>query len=270
MMKYIKDQDWDTLGKQFRSAEPFPSICIDNFLDSEFALEVSKSYPDFSNAQKQGREFRTVNEKCKVEIIDPLKFPEPIARLRKALASEEFLSSMQRLSGIEDLRFDPNFSGGGMHMTNHSGILDVHVDFNYSKEIDLYRRLNILIYFNQTWKENWGGEVELWDKNVSNCINRFSPVLNRCVIFATSDFSFHGVTAVDAPLGNPRKSFAIYLYNSESSSTTFGEHHSTVFRARPDEKFKKYYSMPIESAKRKVSKTIRSGKSLAKGILGRE
>ena len=65
-MKPINNQNWQALGKEFQQAEPFPSICIDNFLNPEFALELSRSYPDFSHAQKQGKEFRTVNEKSKV------------------------------------------------------------------------------------------------------------------------------------------------------------------------------------------------------------
>ena len=265
-MSHINTQNWEALGKQFQNANPFPSICIDNFLDADFAVEVARSYPDFSNAQKQGREFRTVNEKSKVQITNSSKFPKPVAQLHKALASRDFISSMQTLSGINGLSFDEHFSGGGMHITNRSGILDVHVDFNYSEEIQLYRRLNILVYLNETWEESWGGEVELWDKEVKNCISQIPPLINRCVIFATSDSSFHGVTAVNAPPGNPRKSFAIYLYNNESSSTAHGKHHGTIFRARPDEKLKKYYSMPVESGKKTLVKAYRSGKSLVKNV----
>lgn len=156
-MHLINCQNWEDICKQFLNAAPFPSICIDNFLNNEFALELSRSYPNFKNAQGLGFEFSTVNEKKKVQITDPKKFPEPVHRLHKELSSSAFLEAMQTMSGIDNLQFDQEFSGGGMHMTNSEGILDVHVDFNYSEKLNLYRRLNILIYLNEKWEDDWGG-----------------------------------------------------------------------------------------------------------------
>ena len=156
-----------------------------------------------------------------------------------------------------------------MHVTNSSGILDVHVDFNYSEKLKLYRRLNILIYLNEEWQEDWGGNIELWDKEVKNCVHSFAPVLNRCLIFSTSDYSFHGVTAVTTPPGIDRKSFAIYLYNKNPSENVFGESHSTIFKARPDESLKKYWRMPVEAGMKKLATTLHNGKQLVKRIIGR-
>jgi len=268
-MDVINHQDWAALSSKFRQAAPFHSICIDNFLSPKFALELSRSYPDFSDARNQGLEFSTVNEKRKVQITDLEKFPAPAKKLHDALASDEFLKSMETLSGIKDLSFDNNYAGGGLHITNSTGILDVHVDFNFSEALQLYRRLNILIYLNEEWQEDWGGKIELWDRKIKNCIESYSPVLNRCLIFATSDYSFHGVTAVKSPPGIDRKSFAIYLYNEESNPDVYGESHSTVFKARPGEKFKKYYQMPAEAGMKKLSQAIHGGKQIIKRVIGR-
>jgi len=268
-MGVINNQDWQNLREKFLNATPFPSICIDNFLSPEFALEVSRSYPKFSNALGQGLEFSTVNEKQKVQITESEKFPDPVKKLYQALAGEKFIHSMQALSGIDELSFDDHFAGGGMHITNTSGILDVHIDFNFSKNLQLYRRLNILIYLNEEWLEDWGGKIELWDKKIKKCIHGYSPVLNRCLIFATSDYSFHGVTAVNAPPGIERKSFAIYLYNKGPSENVDGEYHSTVFKARPNEKFKKFCQMPAEAGVKKMKDTFHSGKQLVKKIIGK-
>ena len=56
----------------------------------------------------------------------------------------------------------------------------------------LDRRLNILIYLNHNWKENNGGHLELWDKEMKNCEKKVLPIFNRMVIFSTTDFSYHG------------------------------------------------------------------------------
>jgi Rps23 Pro-64 3,4-dihydroxylase Tpa1-like proline 4-hydroxylase len=267
-MQLINEQNWEALGKKFRNADPFPSICIDNFLDHQFVLELSRSYPEFDSAQRLGLEFSTVNEKKKVQITDPSKFPKSVNQLQQEFSSAEFLTAMEEMSGIRDLHFDPEFSGGGMHITNSTGILDVHVDFNFSESLDLYRRLNLLLYLNEKWDDKWGGSVELWDKDVKKCVQSYAPILNRCVIFATSDQSFHGVSTVCSPPNHPRKSFAIYLYNEAPSSTKFGHSHSTIFKARPTERLKKYILMPAEEGWRKASATIRSGKKLIKRVSG--
>ena len=260
----IHKHDWEALGQKFRAAKPFPNICIDNFLDTNFALEIARSFPSYSEAKSQGRAFDKVNEREKVQITNSELFPSAISRLHKLLASNEFISAMEEISGIKNLKFDDKFAGGGMHMTNRSGILDVHVDFNRLDALGLYRRLNILIYFNEEWQESWGGNIELWDKNVSKCEKSISPKLNRCLIFETSEHSFHGVTAVRSPEGIPRKSFAIYLYNEVSDSDFNTRSHSTIFRARPEEKLKKYVTMPAETLLQNLKKYNNRLKSIVK------
>ena len=266
-MSVLNDHDWEQIGRDFKSADPFPSICIDNFLKPEFANLLAASYPDYLNAKNIGREFSSVNEKLKVQVTDPAIFPDPVSKLCETLGSEEFLQTLSKVSGIQNLKWDPNFTGGGMHITRPAGILDVHVDFNFEKKLNLYRRLNILIYLNPVWEQDWGGEVELWDREVKGCKQAFLPLLNRCVLFATSDFSFHGVTAVKAPDGITRNSLAAYYYTEDAGDNAgevWGGNHSTIFRARPSEKGKKYLSMPLERIKRKCQRWLGKIKSKLK------
>ena len=239
VMSIVREQDWDVLGKQFKEAKPFPSICIDNFLVTDFANEVASAYPDFNAAQEMGKEFTGVNERLKVQITEPRKFPDSIAQLAEAIGSQDFLDKLTVLTGIKELHWDPKFVGGGMHLTGPTGILDVHVDFNFEKKLDLYRRLNILIYLNPVWQSGWGGSVELWDRDVENCMHSFEPVFNRCVLFETSDYSFHGVKQVKCPENMTRNSFAAYYYSEdagEHAGFAYGGNHTTIFKARPDTK----------------------------------
>ena len=41
----------------------------------------------------------------------------------------------------------------------------------------LDRRLNILIYLNQNWKDHNGGHLELWDKNMKIVRKKFYQFL---------------------------------------------------------------------------------------------
>ena len=208
MTTIIRPFDRDALRERVRTARPFPHFSIDNFLEEGFAREAERSFPTFEEASRMGRGFEAVNEKKKIQITDSAKFPAPILRLHEALASQEWLDTVSYLMDIPRLLADPQLAGGGIHETGPRGHLDVHVDFNYIEDRQLHRRQNILVYFNPEWKQEWGGNIELWDRGVKNCVQSFSPVFNRCVVFETNEISYHGVTAVTCPPDRARKSFA--------------------------------------------------------------
>ena len=246
--------DLDDLSARFQSAVPFPSICIDNFLDEAFAHEVADAFPSFEEAKRLGHGFNAVNERGKYQIPDSSQFPEPILKLHESLSSHEFLSAMEKMSGIEGLVADAHLVGGGIHQTGPRGHLDVHVDFNYITKLRLHRRLNILVFFNREWQSSWGGNLELWDADVKTCHHSFEPLFNRCCIFQTSEISFHGVTAVKCPSNFARKSFAAYYYTNETDDSFIERAHSTIFKARPDERLKRNVLMPMERLKSILSK----------------
>lgn len=69
----------EELRHQFVNATPYPFLQIDNFLDAAFAEEVAAAYPSFEVALAQGKSFKAVNEKKKVQITDASRFPDPVA-----------------------------------------------------------------------------------------------------------------------------------------------------------------------------------------------
>lgn len=261
----IQPIDRDALRRQVRNASPFPFFCIDGFLEPEAAERVLAAYPSYEDALKMGRSFAAVNERGKVQVTDASKFAEPIAELNRALAAPEFLGLLGDVFGMPDLLADDQLVGGGIHQTGPRGHLDVHVDFNYIPDRQLHRRLNILIYFNKDWDPSWGGNIELWDRDVTTCAHSFSPIFNRCVVFETNDISYHGVSAVKCPEGRSRKSFAAYYYTREAPAHWDGQAHSTIFKARPDEVLKGSVLMPLERAKRGVLGALRKVKKSLKG-----
>ncbi len=257
--------DREALRSQVRIAQPFPHFCIDNFLVPDFAEKVLASFPSFQEAEQLGRKFEAVNERNKVQITDSTKFPEAISRLNQVLSSEEWLETMSYVMDIPNLVADATLAGGGIHETGPRGHLDVHVDFNYLQEQALHRRLNILVYFNKNWRPEWGGNIELWDKDVKTCHQSLSPVFNRCVVFATNEISYHGVTAVQCPEASSRKSFAAYYYTKEAPAGWDGQTHSTVFKARPNERVKGFVSMPMERLARSVKYLLRTLRDKVRG-----
>jgi Rps23 Pro-64 3,4-dihydroxylase Tpa1-like proline 4-hydroxylase len=266
-MTAILPFDADRLRREFQSAQPFRFVKIDDFLDPDFALEVASSYPRFEVAANLGKGFESANEHLKVQVTNCELYPPAVRKLHDALATQEFLDALSAITGIPKLLADETMVGGGMHQTGPRGRLDVHVDFNFLPERKLHRRLNILIYLNPDWERAWGGRVELWDRQVKVCHHSFDPILNRCVIFETNEISFHGVEAVTCPPTTTRRSFAGYYYTAEAPAGWDGTIHSTIFRARPNERIKGLVLMPLERIGTRLTASYRNLKHSVKRVI---
>lgn len=247
--------------------DPFSHFCFDQFLDPDFANEIHDAFPSYEEALEVGFQFKAVNERYKVQVTDSKKFPKPILELHELLADDAFVAKVGDMLQIPNLVADPDLQGGGIHETNSGGHLDVHIDFNYVKQKEWHRRVNILLYFNKDWKPEYGGDFEVWDKDVKNCKGRFAPEFNRACGFATGEYSWHGVTPVKCPEDRMRKSFAVYYYTKEAPEGWDGTVHSTIFKARPEEWMKGSVAMPVENAIKGTKNAIAGIKSGIKSII---
>ena len=111
---------------------------------------------------------------------------------------------------------------------------------------DWHRRINVLIYLNEKWDDNWGGQLELWDKKMKNCVIKISPIFNRCVIFNTDYNSFHGhPEPMTCPKNIYRKSIALYYYlNPKKGVKTI----ATNYKPRPKDNFFKRFLIYIDKS----------------------
>lgn len=135
------------------------------------------------------------------------------------LNSSTFLDFLSKITGIENLIADSYFEGGGMHQIRRGGKLKIHADFNRHPRYDLDRRLNALLYLNPDWQEEYGGNLELWDRHMTSCVVRIAPLFNRFVVFATTDFTYHGhPDPLTCPEDVTRKSLALYYYTHERAT----------------------------------------------------
>jgi hypothetical protein len=127
--------------------------------------------------------------------------------------SPEFCRYMEEVTGIAPITADPTLAGGGLHEIRRGGYLRVHTDFNFHPATQLNRRLNLLLYLNPEWKDEWNGHIELWNEEISRPYLRLAPLSNRALLFETTETSYHGHPA---PLATPpdvyRRSMATYYY----------------------------------------------------------
>lgn len=219
----------EEMAQKYQTNEPFPHIVIDNFMDEAILSDISNDFPDLYNLP--GEAYKTRLERKKISQKQEF-FSNTTNEVIRYLNSEPFLRQLEFLTGIErPLIADKGIIGGGLHQTKRGGLLKIHTDFNKHPFHKWDRRLNILIYLNKDWQDEWGGAVELWDKDMKECKVKVMPRFNTCVIFSTSEISFHGhPDPLTCPEDVSRKSLALYYYTDGRPEET--ELHSTYFRSR--------------------------------------
>lgn len=215
-------------AKEYQSGEPYHHICIDNFLPMEV---IDKVRADLGSLPESDRSFDAAQERFKSQ-YNPDILPDYTRHLFHTFNSSAFIGFLERMTGIRGLIPDPYFVGAGIHKTLTGGHLDIHADFNVHKRMRVERRLNILIYLNPVWKEEYGGSFEVWDKGMTTKMASFAPTENRMVCFSTASDTFHGnPEPVNHPDGLPRQSIALYYYTATWDSSRV--EHSTLFKPRP-------------------------------------
>ena len=198
--------------ERFVNANPFPFIIIDDSFSKEFLNEVLNQFPNLTE-QKKTTNYDNKNE-VKFANNQYKNFPNNIKKLFDFLNSDFFLNFLQRITNIQE-KLIPDFelNGGGLHEIKKGGLLKIHSDFNKHPSLDLDRRLNVLIYLNKDWKEEYGGHLEFWDKEMTSCREKVLPIFNKMVIFSTTDNSNHGhPDPLNCPDNMSRKSIATYYY----------------------------------------------------------
>jgi Rps23 Pro-64 3,4-dihydroxylase Tpa1-like proline 4-hydroxylase len=215
----------------YRTARPFPHIVIDNLLPAELLDRAVRAFPGPQDLK--WIEYDRDHER-KLAFPAAEKLPTVLRDVLYFFNSAPALEFLEILTGIEGLLPDPYFVGGGLHQIERGGHLGVHADFNKYERFDLDRRLNLLLYLNRDWPEEYGGHLELWDRTMSHCVERVLPLFNRCVVFSTTDFSFHGhPVPLNCPPDRTRRSLATYYYTNGRPEDEASASHSTLFQKRP-------------------------------------
>lgn len=223
---------------EFVNAYPFPHIVIDYFFEAGHAERLLAEFPPFDPANALN-EFGEVGRKATVTDIG--KISPFYAQVYRFIASQNYLDFISQVTGIPDLLFDESLFGGGTHENLEGQDLDPHVDFNYLEDRMLHRRLNVLLYLNKEWEKSWGGCIELHSnprRPMENQIKVVTPLFNRCVIFETSERSWHGFERIRLPENkkqHSRKMLSVYLYTRDRPAEQIAPPHSTFYvqRAKP-------------------------------------
>jgi Rps23 Pro-64 3,4-dihydroxylase Tpa1-like proline 4-hydroxylase len=222
---YFKGSDLEKLASEyserFSSGKPFPHVVIPNFLPESIAQAIGAEFPDPNainwrvagpgDAQHSGD--KNIE---KISTSQEEMFPPLIRHMMHEFNSGIFLSFIEKLTGFKGLAPDPWYHGCGLHSTGRGGRLMIHADASRHPNPRFDQILNMIYYATPNWREEWGGHLELWNEDASECISKVAPQFNSMLIFFTGVKSYHGHPH---PLTTPpdvrRNSLAAYYYTTD-------------------------------------------------------
>lgn len=222
------------LAEDYAQAYPFPHTVIDGVFPVAVTRRLLAHFP--ADAKAHDKVYEKGYGGTHKRQISPYDCDATIQAAFAFFNSAAMLQFIESLTGIKGLLPDPYFAGGGLHETSRGGLLGIHADFQVNEGLQLYRRVNMLVYLNEDWKTEYGGELELWDREMQAKQISVQPVFNRCVIFNTDADSFHGhPDPLKTPEGITRKSLALYYYQALPIPNVAGDSRHTLYVARPDD-----------------------------------
>jgi Rps23 Pro-64 3,4-dihydroxylase Tpa1-like proline 4-hydroxylase len=252
-LRFIDLSQFEEKGKKLHETyiqeKPFPHIVIDNFLPEDILDQVLEEFADPD--QLEWVSYNNPREQ-KLGSASEEQLGAATRLLLYQLNSSLFLNFLESLTGVKGLIPDPHFQGAGLHQIKPGGFMKIHADYNYLARLNLEHRINLLLYLNKNWKEEYGGHFELWDRDMSSCQKRVLPIFNRCLVFTSTDTSFHGhPNPLTCPDNRTRRSLAVNYYTATASGISTDQHQS-LWKVRPGEKVPIHVQQNREFAKRIV------------------
>jgi len=220
----------------FSAGFPFNHVIIDNFFTPEFAKSLEKEFPPYESEDWHYYCNPLENKKT---LNNWNIFGSQTYKCFTYLCSDEFVNT---LSGMVGVRLFPDIGlhGGGLHIHESGGNLNPHLDYNIHPKLGLQRKLNLLVYLSESLRPEFGGQLGFWEHDSlenqpGKLVKEIDPIFNRCVIFDTTQNSWHGISRVLKMQQNVfRKSIAVYyLCQPEEGATA---RYKALFAPRDDQK----------------------------------
>jgi len=218
----------EILKEDYLLSSPYPSIVLSDFLDHtvlSMCEYEARGLSDNMNSEKWRFNESDAHEDqvlkygiSNVEHMTPMLYA-----VSHYMNSPVFIEFLRKLTGIEDLIGDPMLVGGGLHITKKGGKLSIHHDFtdHTIDGVEYKRHVNLLIYLNKDWRQEWGGNLELWSPDLSKMIKKLPIKFNNAVIFNIDNAPHGHPNPLACPPGESRRSLAFYYYSKEKTVHDF-------------------------------------------------
>jgi Rps23 Pro-64 3,4-dihydroxylase Tpa1-like proline 4-hydroxylase len=223
---------------------------IDNLLDKDTCQKIYAAFPkdakNFQNLQSfKERKKTSSNLRMQKKILTNITY---------AFQDKRFIELISNIVGFQEIEPDPELYAGGLSMMVKGDFLNPHIDNSHDRLRRKYRRLNILYYVSPDWKKEYGGNLELWNEELTKP-KIITAHKNRLVVMETNKTSWHSVSQVQ--VDKVRCCVSNYYYSNISPDFTEYSH-LTSFTGRPEEKIKILLGYIDRVAKNSIFKVLKA------------
>lgn len=219
----------ENLKTGFRNSESIGYFFIDDVLPDEIARKLYGVFPkpEQMTLKKSLREDKYVA--AQMNLYHPL-----LEEIIYAFQDDRIVNIIGEICNIKNPIPDDNLYAGGISLMGKNQFLNPHLDNSHDKDRNLWRVLNLLYYVTPDWKEEYGGNLELWPNGLKNGQITIHSKFNRLAVMETHNDSLHSVSPI--VFDGFRRCVSNY-YFSESPLLESDRFHVTSFRGRPENKF---------------------------------
>jgi hypothetical protein len=184
---------------RFAGAEPFPHLVIDELFDPTSLAAAARDFPDPSEMpEKPGRA-------GVLELSDRGRVPSRLVEVSDELLSPRFTDWLSKVSGVDDLRTDPDGNWGVLRQSGDGVEGKIHVPPQRHPDKPWYRRLTLILHLSEDLGEAAGGLFQLWDRDKTSVRQAIAPLFNRAVVFLNSPTAYHNASLTRLGPGQLRR-----------------------------------------------------------------
>lgn len=204
----------ESLKSLHRYKVPVPYTIIDNFLPEEIFNEIVNDIKNISdNYYTVFSNDTSYRKECRNFVEAPL-----LQSLSHGFHSSNFIKWIESISSVEKLIPDPHLRGAGLARVPTNNTLGLHTDFNWNDQLQLNRKVNLILYLTPDWKPEWHGDLEFWNFDNTECVAKIEPKANRLAFWNYDHRLIHGLSnELKMPDGVTRDNLIHFYYTSNST-----------------------------------------------------
>lgn len=198
---------------------------VDDLLPIELATKLYASFPpqDSMKLKKSLREYKYIAAQMN-------QYESILEEVIYAFQDERVVKEVASICDIERLYPDNHLYAGGISLMGNGQYLNPHLDNSHDKDRKFWRVLNLLYYVSPEWKQENGGNLELWPNGPTGEQVIIHSRFNRLAVMATHDTSWHSVSPIRV---NANRCCISNYYFSPEPLRVHDRFHVTRFRGRP-------------------------------------
>lgn len=228
----------------YENNKPFPWTKLDglDLIPTEWLDDLAAAAKDALRNPNVWHRYKNPIE-SKLVATNDIRSERVFCEIVEKLHSPDWLKSLADLTGIEGLQPDESLYGAGLSVVPSGGYLGLHKDLQVHPEWQtkpvMERRLNLALFLNREWQDDWGGHLELWSEcshgKPLKCAKRIRPQFSRIVLFDPN--GFHGFAdPIACPPDVFRLSLQLFYYAPMRAATAVnGARKHAWFELRPGE-----------------------------------